>query len=212
MCGIDHEDHAAPAAKLAYLAQRHRSRADVTRARADQHSGVFAHQARNFCAYFAWRALRIVDHRVKNAVIYHSLAPKPMDRAQNGVMLEIRDQHVIPSPYQALDGDIERLGRARAEANSLRSIAIKEAAEPFSAPVDRLRRIERELMRASARVTAVIPHKIAHFVYHTAGFGEARSRVIEVDQLSCIHFFTLIPSLASTLSTFWRCAQEKCRP
>ena len=90
---------------------------------------------------------------------------------------------MISRPYQAIDGDVQRLGRVTGERHVVRPLAAKERGELAARVVDHARGGKRLLVRA-ARAVAKAPHRRDHRVDDLRRLSQRGRRVVKIDHLT----------------------------
>ena len=110
----------------------------------------------------------------------HPPLPQAVQGAENGVVLPVRGDHMVPRPQQAADGNVQRRGGVGREGHMVRPAAAKP---PGQTPADAEHRPsggEGVLMGSPAAVS-VGGHGLRHRLRHAGGLGTGGGGVIQID-------------------------------
>ncbi len=104
------------------------------------------------------------------------------DRAQRGVVLEVRGDDVVAGIDEAEDGQVERVGRVVAEHRAVRIGSAEEAREQLPRLVHHRPGLQAQVEAAAARIHAVAPVELVHRPVDDFRLRERRGAVVKVDE------------------------------
>ena len=119
------------------------------------------------------------------------LLPQAVQGPQDGVVLQVRGDHMVPRPQQTGDGDVQCHGGVHGEHHMVRPGAAEQSGQLLPDRVHRPGRSQGVVMDAPAAVS-VMGHGRRHRLRHSRRLGAGGGSIVQID-----HGLTTLPAPAS---------------
>jgi len=116
----------------------------------------------------------------RNKVHRAALGPQPIERTQDGIVLQIGGNHMIPRPEQPRDGDVQRLRGVGGEAHVIRTGTAQQRCQLFPGAVDQARGVQRAAVGTPAAVAQTAQRR-RNRLRHLGRLAQGGGRVVQID-------------------------------
>lgn len=156
--------------------------AQVGLMRAYDGAGIRSAELRNAPAQTQGGAHTAIRQRGEDVVGDTAVGGKPLQRSQHGVMLHIRDQHVIALLENTLEQKVQGVGGVERKDDTQRVVRVKMATDRLSAIVDPPCRGECQGMGAAPGVSAIPLDASDRCLVNATGLWKAGSGIVKIDE------------------------------
>ena len=202
---VYHEQQSVTMAKLADLANGKGCRAKIGGVGAYHQLGFGLQTAGNSRADANGVLARIARHAWETVKAYRPLLCQSVQGTKDRVVLQIGDQDVIALTKQALEYDIQTLGRIHRKKYPFGIGYTEEFGGKAAALEYFFRRRHGKRMPSPSRITAVLRHAPYDLIGDGTGLGEGGCRVVQIDQSPSFHCLTDIRAASKTVRTLFFC-------